>query len=47
MQGMVNDLKADTAFLNLIIFFNDTQRKGCDTLIDVLAGNPDNNKTAA
>ncbi len=47
MQGMVNDLKADTAFLNLIIFFNDTQRKGCDTLIDILAGNSDNNKTAA
>ena len=47
MQGMVNDLKADTAFLNLIIVLNDMQRRGCDTLIDVLAGNPDNNKTAA
>ena len=47
MQGVVNDLKADTVLLNLIIFLNDTQRKGCDSLINVLASNPNNNNTSA
>jgi hypothetical protein len=48
MQGMVNDLKADTALINLIIFLNDTQRKGCDSLKDILATFPNNNnKTVA
>ncbi len=46
MQGIVNDLKADTVLLNLIIFLNDTQRKGCDSLVNVLGSNLDN-KTVA
>gem|GEM_PF-173208 len=49
MHGMINDLKADTSFFNHVIFLNDMQRKGCDSLADLLANKPlsDENVTTA